>query len=204
MDRREDHVPRLRRFQRRVDGLQVAHLADHDDVRILAQGGVERVGEGGRIRADLALRDDALVVCEHEFDGVLDRDDLRLADLVDLFDHGRECGGLAHASGARDQHVATPELGKVAQHVGQIQLVECADLQGNDAEHDVEEAALSRNVDAEAALVRELVGQVELVERHLVLADLALDEELRNGRGVVRGQDFVTELHELAVEPIER
>ena len=38
---------------------------------------------------------------------------------------------------------AAPELGEVAQHAGQIQLLEGADLQGNDAQHDVEEAALA-------------------------------------------------------------
>ena len=55
---REDQVARLRRLQRRSDRLDVAHLADEDDVRILAQRAAQRGRERARVAADLALLDD--------------------------------------------------------------------------------------------------------------------------------------------------
>ena len=51
----EDQVPGLRRRQRQADGLGVAHLADQQDVGILAQGVAQAGGEIAHVRADLAL-----------------------------------------------------------------------------------------------------------------------------------------------------
>ena len=42
-------------------GLQVAHFADQDDVRVLTQHVPQAAGEVGHVAADLALLDDALV-----------------------------------------------------------------------------------------------------------------------------------------------
>ena len=59
-----------------LDRLQVAHLADQDDVRVLAQGRVQRLGEAAGVDADLALVDQAVLARVHELDRVLDRDDV--------------------------------------------------------------------------------------------------------------------------------
>ena len=48
-------VAGLGRRQRRLDRLEVAHLADEDHVGILAQGGAQRGGEAVGVDADLAL-----------------------------------------------------------------------------------------------------------------------------------------------------
>ena len=66
----------LGREQRDLGGLEVAHLADEDDVGILAQGGAQRPREAVGVEADLALVDDAAPVLVHELDGVLDGDDV--------------------------------------------------------------------------------------------------------------------------------
>ena len=76
---REDEVAGLRRGQRGVDRLQVAHLADEDHVGVLAQRALQRAGEGLGVRPDLALVDDALLVPVQELDRVLDREDVLLA-----------------------------------------------------------------------------------------------------------------------------
>jgi hypothetical protein len=44
---REDQVSGLGGGERRRHGLQVAHLADEDDVGVLAERGTEGGGEGG-------------------------------------------------------------------------------------------------------------------------------------------------------------
>ena len=42
VQRRQHQVARLRRLDRDVGGLEVADFADHDDVRVLAQEGLQR------------------------------------------------------------------------------------------------------------------------------------------------------------------
>ena len=42
VERGEDQVAGFGGEQRRVDGVEVAHLADQDDVRILTQGAAQR------------------------------------------------------------------------------------------------------------------------------------------------------------------
>jgi hypothetical protein len=144
-------------------------------------------------------------VGEHELDRVLDRDDLGLPDPVHLLDHGGEGGGLAHAGGAGDQHVAAAQLGHLAQHRGrQVELLEAADLQRDHAQHDVEETSLARDVDAEAALVRQLEGQVDLVEVHRGGLGVVPEQQPGDRLRVLLREDLVAELDEIAVEPIER
>jgi hypothetical protein len=59
-----------------VDRLLVAHLADEDDVRVLAQDAAQRALERVRVLPDLALVDDRRLVAVQELDRVLDRDDV--------------------------------------------------------------------------------------------------------------------------------
>jgi hypothetical protein len=67
-----------------VDRLEVAHLADEDHVGVLAQGALDAGREGRRVRADLALVDDAALVRVQELDRVLDGEDVVVARAVDL------------------------------------------------------------------------------------------------------------------------
>ena len=86
VQRAEDEVAGLGRGERGRDRLEVAHLADEDHVRVLAQRGAQRLAEARRVGADLALVDDALLVAVHELDRVLDREDVLGARAVDLVD----------------------------------------------------------------------------------------------------------------------
>ena len=113
VDGREHEMAGLRSLERRVDRLKVAHLAHHDHVGILTQRGPQGVWKRGSVGADLALRDDALVVAEDELDRVLDRNDLGFPSPVDLVDHRRQRRRLAHARGACHEHVAALDEGKV-------------------------------------------------------------------------------------------
>ena len=139
---------------------------------------------------------------EHEFDRVLDGDDLGLAGVVDLFDHRRECRRFAHSGRAGDEHVAALQARHLAQRAREIELLEGADLQRNDPQHDVVEASLTRDVDAEAALARQFECEVELVE---VVESFVVGfgEDPRDRFGVLFSQDLVAEFDEIAVESIE-
>ena len=60
------HLP-----SRDAGGVGVADLTDEDDVGVLTQGRPERVREGGRVGADLALVDQARPLGVHDLDRVL-------------------------------------------------------------------------------------------------------------------------------------
>ena len=76
VQRREDEVAGLGGGQRGRDRLEVAHLADEDHVRVLAQRRAQALGERRRVLADLALVDDAAPVLVEELDRILDREDV--------------------------------------------------------------------------------------------------------------------------------
>ena len=112
VQRGEDEVAGLGRGQGRADRLHVAHLADEDHVGVLAQRGLQAEREGRRVRPQLALVDDALLVVVQELDRVLDREDVLVARLVDLVDDRGERRRLARARRARDEHDAARLLGE--------------------------------------------------------------------------------------------
>ena len=63
--------------QRELNGLEVAHLTDEQDVGVLAEGGAQRPLERGAVEADLALVDGGEVVLVHVLDRVLDGEDVQ-------------------------------------------------------------------------------------------------------------------------------
>ncbi len=103
VQRAHDENAHLRGGDRDAHRLQVAQLAHQDDVRVLAQGRVQRRGEARAVHADLALADEAALALVHELDRVLDGEDVALHARVDVVDHRRERGRLARAGLARDE-----------------------------------------------------------------------------------------------------
>ena len=83
--------------------LIVAHLADEDDVGVLTQGAAQRRSKAAHIGANLALVDQRAAALIDVLDGVLNRDDVVAARLIDVVDHGGQRGGFAAARGAGDQ-----------------------------------------------------------------------------------------------------
>ena len=124
----KDQVAGEARLHGDLGGLGIADLADHDDVRVLAEDGAEPVGEGEiDLRVDLDLAHPLQLV----LDRVLDGDDVLLRR-VDLVQRGIEGGGLAAAGRAGDQDDAAgagqEPLHEAARSLGQADL-----RQGQDA-----------------------------------------------------------------------
>ena len=102
VQRRQHQVAGQRGLHRDLRGLMVADLADHDHVRILAQDGAQRLGEGQvDLGIDLGLADAGQLV----LDRVLDRQHIGGRG-VDLAERGVERRRLARAGRAGDQHDA--------------------------------------------------------------------------------------------------
>src|SRR5262249_16015809 len=98
----EDQVTRQRRLDGNLSGIEVAHFADEDDIRVMTQNAAHGGGEGqANLRMHLNLADSRLLI----LDGVLDGDDL--GDLVlDLVEGRVQRGGLAGASRTGHQDYA--------------------------------------------------------------------------------------------------
>jgi hypothetical protein len=178
-------VSGLRGGQRGLDGLQVAHFADQDHVGVLPQRRLERLGEGERVDADLALVDDAPLVADEELDGILDRHDVASLVGVDVVDHGGERGALAGAGGPGDEDEPALLAGDLLQNLGEQQLVDGGDLERNDAEDHPDGAPLLEDVDAEPAQPRNAVGEVQLVLRLELLLLVVVHDPERHPRDLL-------------------
>src|SRR5665811_1479169 len=134
VDGGEHEVAGLGRREGGANGLLVAHLADQDHVGVLAQ----------------------------VLDRVLEGDDVVRAGAVDVVDHRRQGRRLARAGGARDEDDPALHLGQVGDDLGQAELLDRADLEGDRAADDRGRSALPEGVDAEAREAGDRVGEVGL------------------------------------------
>jgi hypothetical protein len=174
---RDDAVDGLRRVERvqgahhqvaglgrrdgRLDRLEVAHLAHEDHVRVLAERGAECVGEALGVDADLALVDDRATIADQELDGILDRHDVTGPVAVDVVDHRGERRRLAGAGRAGDEHQAALLHGDRLDHLGQHELLDALDAEGDDAKDDADRPPLLEHVDPEASEAGDAVGEVD-------------------------------------------
>ena len=186
VQRAEDEVAGLRGGERGRDRLEVAHLADEDHVRVLAERGLQRFGEARRVGADLALVDDALLVAVHELDRILDREDVLGARAVDLVDDRGERRRLTGAGRAGDEDEPARILGEAVQDraggsSSSSVLISC----GIETEGRADRLALVVDVDAEAGEARHRVGEVELAVQLEVLLLLAREDPVEERARVV-------------------
>ena len=117
VQRREDEVPGLGGGQRDLDRLAIAHLADEDHLRRLAQRGAQGEGEGRRVAVQLALMDGRLLVSVQELDRILDGEDVIGPGLVDQIDDRRERRRLARSGRPGDEHDAVLQRRDVGQRL---------------------------------------------------------------------------------------
>ena len=194
MERREDEVAGLRRGQRRADRLHVAHLADEDHVRVLAQRGLEAHREGLCVRPDLALVDDALLVRVQELDRVLDGEDVIVAGLVDLVDDRGQRRRLARAGRPRHEDDPARLRGEATDDRRQAELLDRHGLVGDQPEGGAQRATLEVGVDAEAAVAGNGVGEVELPVRLQALTLRGVEDRV-DDLARVGGRQFHEALH---------
>ncbi len=170
MKRAEHQVPGLGGLDRDADRLEVAQLADQDDVGVFAQRRAQRILERVGVRAHLALVDQAFLVRVHELDRILDRDDVILARLVDVVDHRAERRRLARARGPCHQHEPLVQGAQLQDERRQAQLFGGEDGRGYDPEHRSGTLAIGKDVRAEPGEALNLVGEVRIVALGELLA----------------------------------
>lgn len=154
VQRAEDQMAGLGGGDGGGDRLIIAHLADQNDIRVLAQGAAQRRGKAARIRADLALVDERLPALIDILDGVLDRDDVVAAGLVDMVDHRGQRGGLAAAGGAGDKDQTARLVRQLCQHGRHRQLCQRGDGIVEQAQRGRSPPLLEKDIYAAAGAVR--------------------------------------------------
>ena len=80
------------------------------------------------MRPDLTLMDKAVFAPMHEFDGILDGDDVMVFGLVDEIDHRREGGRFSGTGGAGHQHQTAAHRTEPANLRRQTELFDCHDF----------------------------------------------------------------------------
>ena len=154
VQRAEDQMAGLGGGDGGGDRLIIAHLADQNDIRVLAQGAAQRRGKAARIRADLALVDERLPALIDILDGILDRDDVVAAGLVDMVDHRGQRGGLAAAGGAGDKDQTARLIRQLCQHGRHRQLCQRGDGIVEQAQRGRSPPLLEKDIYAAAGAVR--------------------------------------------------
>ena len=167
---RDAQVTRLCVGDRGRHRLLVADFADQDAVRGLSQCVPQRDLEADRVRADLALVDDGLLVAEHVFDRILEREDVAGPLRVAQVEHRCDGGRLARAGRTDDQDESALLHDDLAHHRRQVERVDRRDVAGDVANDDGDRTTLleggqpetSDAADAEAAV--EFMGGRQFVE----------------------------------------
>ena len=150
---RENQVAGLGQGQRELNGLEVAHLTDQQDVGVFAQGGAQRPLEGGTVEADLALVDRREPVVVHVLDGILDGEDVERARRVDAGDDGGERGRLSRPGRAGDEDQAAGQPGHPFGDRWKAQLIEARNVRWDHPEGQRQLALLVEGAATEASPV---------------------------------------------------
>ena len=78
MQRSENKVAGGRGGERQLDGFQVAHFADQNDVGVFAQGASQRRRKRARVHSDFAVVHQTILAAMHKLDRVFDGNDVIL------------------------------------------------------------------------------------------------------------------------------
>ena len=165
------------RFDRQSDRFKVPHLADEDDIGILAKRTPQGRGKGPGVRPHLPVVDQTALALVHELDRVLDRNDVVLAELVGVVDDGGERRGLAAARRSGEQDQSFVQQRGPLDDGRKPQLIRRVHLGRNLPEHRPATVLLVEEIAPEARHARNLVPEVD-VAGLLVLFDLQLGGDL--------------------------
>jgi signal transduction histidine kinase len=201
VERGEDEQARLGRGQRHADGVEVPHLAHQQAVGVLPDGRLDALGEASHVLPQLALGEDRAVVGVHEFDRVLDRDDVIGESPVQAVEHRGERRGLAAPRRSRHEHQSALGRIEAGDRSGEVQLLGGGDPRGDEAKDRRVSPLLPEEVHAEAGLLPHLIGEVDVASRQEALPHRRGRDGAHQVFVVGRRQLAIAAALELAVEP---
>ena len=106
----------------------------------------------------------------HEFDRVFDGEDVLIATVVHVVNHGGKSGALARTRRPRHHYQPSRQIRNISKDLPQAQLLHRQHLGGDGTKHRRRTAVLIEGVHPEARESRHLEGEVCLHELFVVLA----------------------------------
>ena len=189
MERAEDERSHLGGGDGERDGLEVAHLAHQDDVRVLADGSAQRRAECLRVAAHLAVRDHGVDARVYELHRILDGHDVLVLVPVDGVDDGREGRRLPRSGRTRHQDQPALQVAERRDGRAQVQVFQRGDVFGDEAKDGAGAVLLPEVVGTEARRALESVGEVDVAAGLVALPVLGLgdlQQEISQARVVER------------------
>ncbi len=120
---------------------------------------------------NLTLINQAFLALMHEFDRVLDRQDVGVVIRIDVIDHRRQRGRFARAGWPRNQDNAAWVTGDILEKLGATQVLKGQDFRWNGSEHRRRTPILVEGVNAKSSQPRQFKGKIAL-QKLLVITTL--------------------------------
>ncbi len=108
-----------------------------------------------------ALIHQAFLVVVQEFNGVLDRDHVLFALVIDLVEHGRQGGRFTGAGGAGDQHQTARFFAETLHHRRQAQRVKTFEFPRNGPKDGPYRAALIEKIASKTSQILQSEGKIQ-------------------------------------------
>ena len=120
-------MARLRRAQRDLHRIPVAHFAHQNHLGRLSEGGAQAAGEAVEIRPQFALVEGGGAVRVDVLHRILQRDDMHRFGLVDVIEYRGQGSGFARTGRTGDQHQAGFFLRNLPDDLGKVQPLQRRD-----------------------------------------------------------------------------
>jgi hypothetical protein len=153
----------LRGFNGYRDGLEVAQLADQNDVGVFAKRRAQRVLERFGMSAHFPLIDQTLLVRVHELDRIFDGDDVIRPHPIDVVDHCAEGRRLPRTRGSGDENESLAQHAELKNVRREAELLSGPNLGGDDPEDRSRAFAIEERVGAKTRESLDFVGEIRIV-----------------------------------------
>ena len=119
------------RLHSQGNGLEIPHLTNHDDIRILTQSPAQGRGKALGVGADLPVVDDTFLTLMDKLDGIFDGQDVVLAVFVAFIDNRRQGRRFTRTGRPGHQHQSFGQMGQTGDNRRQAELFDGHNLAGN-------------------------------------------------------------------------
>ena len=174
MDRSEHQVARFGGMNGRHERFRVAHFAHEHHVRVFAHRVLHADAEVDHVEPDFTLVDQTLVLGEHEFDRVFERENVLAILVIDQIEHRSDRRAFAGTRNPGQQHHALIEMAKLFDLRRQEETAEVGHKTVHAASHEPDVTKLLQQIHAEPPVRAFHIERMGKVGAAVLLEDLAV------------------------------
>ena len=192
VERAQHQVPGFRGHQCNLDGGAIAHFTDQDDLGSLAERRAQSVGIIIKVVTQFALVESRFLRRVHEFDRILQGDDVHRLLLVYLIEQRRQGGRLTASGRPGEKDQPRFLLGNFREDAGQAQTRNARNIPFEFAQHDRKISLLPKNIDAETDLFAERITAIARSAGEIIVnkPPISLHQGQRDLLRLIRGKGF--------------